>query len=142
MNSDDDMERQLDEIAETLETTIRTLVRAHPGIEIDDLAERATNELLSDHEAAAPSPTASGDVDQMSYVDLQDLITDLVYSQAFELCDQHGPLIETSDGKLLDLSHMVTDKVFTHRVGRTESEPSGWCSGSTSGRCRGRASPQ
>lgn len=123
-NADDDMERQLDEIAVTLENTIRALVRANPGIEIDELAERATNELLSDDEAAAFSPTASEDVDQESHVDLEDLITDLVYSQAFELCDQHGPLIETSDGKLLDLSHMVTDKVFTHRVGGTESEPS------------------
>lgn len=157
MNADDDMERQLDEIAETLEVTIRSLVRAHPGIEVDELAEKATSELLIDHESGEFSPTTASvvsgltagaaleepeldepdhdepdfdamdvdpdeDIDLETYVDLEDLITDLVYSQTFELCDQHGPLIETSDGKLLDLSHMVTNKVFTHRVGTTESE--------------------
>lgn len=127
MNADDDMEREFDEMAEALEATIRALVRAHPGIEVDDLAERATSELLSNSKTEPGGADVDPDagVDLESDVDTEDLITDLVYSQTFELCDQHGPLIETSDGKLLDLSHMVTNKVFTHRVGKAESERSG-----------------
>ncbi|MCZ7631521.1 MAG: hypothetical protein M5U19_21790 [Microthrixaceae bacterium] len=34
----DDTDSQLDEMAEALDGTIRALVRAHPGIELDDLS--------------------------------------------------------------------------------------------------------
>ena len=82
MNADDDMEREFDEMAEALEATIRALVRAHPGIEVDDLAERATSELLSNSKTEPGGADVDPDagVDLESDVDTEDLITDLVYS--------------------------------------------------------------
>lgn len=142
----DDTDSQLDEMAEALDGTIRALVRAHPGIELDDLSERATEALLGDDErgptapvspVAADSPESDTDADHdadedpdtdaepLAHVEVVDLVTDLVYAHTFELCDQHGPLIETADGKLLDLSEMVTDKVFTHRVDTAEAQRRG-----------------
>ncbi len=54
--------------------------------------------------------------------DPRDLVADLLYAEVNDLCDQHMPLIETADSKLLDLAHMVTNKVFTHRLSRIEAE--------------------
>lgn len=101
----------LESLSASLEGAVRTLVRANPGIEVDELVARIIEEV---------SPTDGPDPG--SGVAPDDLITDAAYDRIFELCAQHGPLIETADGKLLDLAHMVTYKVLTHRVTADEAQ--------------------
>ncbi len=103
----------LESLSASLGSTVRDLVRTNPGIDVDELVARVVDEVSN---SGGPQPEAIADSD--------DLITDAAYDRIFELCAQHGPLIETADGKLLDLAHMLTDKVFTHRVTAQEAQRS------------------
>ncbi|MCZ7631522.1 MAG: hypothetical protein M5U19_21795 [Microthrixaceae bacterium] len=85
-------------------------------------ADSPESDTDADHDADEDPDT---DAEPLAHVEVVDLVTDLVYAHTFKLCDQHGPLIETADGKLLDLSEMVTDKVFTHRVDTAEAQRRG-----------------